>query len=465
MYKGLLLILSFAVLLLSCKKNTFITSPNASISFSADTVYFDTVFTSTGSITQSVKIINTNNQKLLLSDVRLMGGTGSPFKINVDGNASLNANNIEIDPNDSIYVFVSVNVNPSAAQLPFILQDSILVSFNGNVRYIQLQAYGQNAHFLTNQVLDGNLTWANDLPYVILGGLSIDTASILTIQQGCRIYCHANAPFIVNGTLLAQGGKYDSTRIYFQGDRLDPPYNGYPAGWPGIYFAPSSKDNIFQFAVINNAYQAVVVSGPSTDANPKLILDESVISNAFDAGILAVQSNIQARNCLITNCGQNIELTYGGSYDFSYCTVASYSNELLSHINPVLSITNVSSDGTNSTSLLNSNFVNCIFWGDGSLPNEVAVGKQATTNPFSVNFSYCLWLETNSPANTTQSNMLSSDPMFDSVNNQTLYYDFHLKDSSPAISYGTIIGSPLFDLDGNPRVVNGLTSLGCFQKQ
>jgi len=466
MNKALLLILSLVLISISsCKKNSFITGSDALINFSADTIYFDTVFTSTGSITQSVKIINDNNQKLLLSDVKLMGGSNSVFKINIDGNASSNATNIELDANDSIYIFVSVYINPSANNLPFILQDSIQVSFNGNTRYIQLQAYGQNAHFLTNKLISGNVSWTNDLPYVILGGLAVDTNSTLTIQQGCKIYSHADAPFIVNGTLLVQGEKYDSTRIYFQGDRLDAPYSTYPASWPGIYFSPGSKDNVFEFAVINNAYQAVVALGPSPDANPKIILNECIINNSYDAGILTEQSSVQARNCLISNCGKNIELTYGGTYNFIYCTVASYSNEFISHTNPVLTVNNVSSDGTNSTYPLAANFVNCIFWGDGSVTNEVSVSEQTSANSFSVNLNYCLWLEKNNPSNTNTSNMLATDPMFDSVNNQKMYYDFHLKNSSPAINYGTTAGAPPFDLDGNARVVNAFTDLGCFQKQ
>src|ERR1700722_5407300 len=168
MNKVLLLIAMILLIVSSCKKNSFITGADASVNFSVDTIYFDTVFTSTGSITQSVKIINNNDQKLLLSDVKLMGGNNSVFKININGAAVLNANNIEIDPNDSIYVFVSVFINPNGNELPFILQDSIQVAFNGNTRYIQLQAYGQNAHFLSNQLISGNINLTNDLTYDII---------------------------------------------------------------------------------------------------------------------------------------------------------------------------------------------------------------------------------------------------------------------------------------------------------
>ena len=83
--------------------------------------------------------------------------------------ATSEATNIEIEANDSVYVFVQVNVDPNAANLPFIIRDSIQVSYNGNNRLVQLEAWGQNAHFFRNKEITANETWNNDLPYVILG--------------------------------------------------------------------------------------------------------------------------------------------------------------------------------------------------------------------------------------------------------------------------------------------------------
>jgi hypothetical protein len=461
MNKLLLLILSITtIFIFACKKNSFITSRDAQINFSADTIYFDTVFTATGSITQQVKIINQNNQKINLTDVKLMGGAFSVFKINIDGAAVTEANNIEIDANDSIYVFVSVYINPSTANLAFILQDSIQVSFNGNQQYIQLQAYGQNANFLNNKEISTNTIWSNNLPYVILGGLQVDSNTTLTIQQGCKIYLHANAPFIVNGSLQVQGQQYDSTRIYFSGDRLDVPYNGYPGSWPGIIFNPGCKNNLLEFAVINNAYQGIITTGLSVNTNPKITLNECIINNVYDAGILATQSDIQARNCLVSNCGRNIVISDGGNYSFTNCTVASYSNNYISHTQPVLNITDYLA-GNNSPSALTASFVNCIFWGDnGTVTDEVVVSEQGTP---AISFANCLWKVTDIPSS-TNTNMLNSDPMFDSINNQTLFYDFHLKSGSPALGTGVNTSIP-FDLDGNPRTVAGKTDLGCYEKQ
>jgi hypothetical protein len=448
------------LLLLSCSKSGFNTSPDARINFSTDTLRFDTVFTSVGSVTQSFKIINDNDQKLKLSSVRLMGGNSSAYRINIDGAAVSEANNIELAANDSLYVFVQVTVDPTGANLPFIIRDSIQVVFNGNERFVQLQSWGQNAHFLRNTTVTANETWTNDLPYVVQGFLYVNEGVSLTLNKGCRVYLHADAPVIVEGSLITQGEKDTAGRVYFSGDRLDAPYRDFPASWPGIYFTPLSINNSLKYTVIKNAYQALIVEAPSLNANPKLRLNECVIDNAFDAGILATNSNITATNCLISNCGRNISLTGGGIYQFTHCTVATYSSTFINHKEPVLSISNTVN---NNPAALQAAFRNCIFWGEGGLvENEVTVNRVGSI-PFTVSFDHSLWKVENTPANVTLNQMINGqNPVFDSINTGTRYYDFRLKAESPAIGKGIAAGV-LTDLDGRARPAT-LPDLGCFER-
>lgn len=455
------LFISVLLLLFSCRKDSFITSPDARVSISADTLKYDTLFVTAGSTYRTLKIINENDQKLRISSLKLMGGASSVYKINVDGISGSQFSNLEINANDSIYVFVQVNVNPSAVNLPFVIRDSIQISYNGKDKKVQLEAWGQNAHFFRHKVVAADETWNNDLPYVILGSLQINANATLTINKGCRIYAHANAPIVINGTLKTYGLKDTADRVYFQGNRLDEPYKDFPASWPGIYFGATSKDNVLNYTTIKNAYQAIGITEPSVNANPKLTLNECVIDNAYDAGIISLNSSITARNCLVSNCGKNLFLAQGGNYQFTHCTVVTYANRFIDHKDPVLTISNFANS---SSANLTATFRNCILWGENGLVNdEVVVLKNGNTT-FNVNFDYNLWKVQTAPSNITSNQIINSQaPLFDSVNTTKNYYDFRLQTTSPAINKGIGAGVTT-DLDGKPRPV-GLPDLGCFEKQ
>lgn len=460
-----LLPLSLLVLLFfSCRKEGFITSPGARVSLSADTLHFDTVFTTAGSVTQFFMVKNENDRKLLISSIRVMGGAGSVYHINADGTPGPEINNLELGANDSTYVFVNLRINPSAGALPFVVRDSVRIAYNGTEQFVQLEAWGQNAHFFRNKVISSPETWTNDLPYVILGSLQVTNTGSLQIEKGCRVFVHADAPLIIDGTLRVNGEKDSIDRVYFRGDRLDLPYADFPASWPGIFFSSTSRDNQFQYAVIKNAYQAIALQDPSVNANPKLVLNECIIENAYDAGILALNSAVQARNCLVSNCGKNLVLVKGGQHLFEHCTIASYSNTYLIHKDPVLLLTNfVAVNNVPVTADLNATFRNCIFWGDnGTVENEVAVLKSGT-GPFSVTFDHNLWKQTQEPSGINSiSNLNNQAPMFDSINTSKNYYDFRLKAGSPLLDKG-VSSSVLIDLDGKSRPV-GLPDLGCYEK-
>lgn len=426
-----------------------------------DTLSFDTVFATVGSVTQSFKIFNNNDQKLRLSQVKLSGGAASAFKININGTSSAEADNIEINANDSIYIFVQVNVNPTSATTPFILSDSISIDYNGNKRWVQLQAYGQNAIFLKKIKLTGDITWDNTLPYVIMGGIQVDTTSMLTISKGTKIFLHADAPFLVDGTLKVNGTKEDP--VIFSGDRLDEDYKDMPGSWPGIYFRGTSENNSLKHTIIKNAYQGIIAQGLSSTNTPKVNLSQCIIDNIYDAGVLGINTNIYADNCLVSNCGSNIQAEFGGDYRFINCTVASYSNAYMAHKNPVLQLSNSNKEG-NSSSALNALFQNCIFWGDGGIvDDEITVNKQGA-DAFTVSFDHVLYKAKNDIANATFiSSIKNEDPMFDSINVSKNIYDFHFNNnpSSPAVNAG--VATPfVYDLDEKLRGL--MPDIGCYQR-
>jgi len=330
---------------------------------------------------------------------------------------------------------------------------------------VQLQAFGQNAIFLRNQTISANTTWSNTKPYVILDGLKIAENATLTIPQGTKIYLHANAPILVDGTLIANGTK--NNEVVFTGDRLDENYKDLPASWPGIYFREFSKNNFLQFAVIKNAYQAVVAEKPSVNINPKLILQQCILDNAFKEGLLLVNTFAQINNSLISNCGNNVFISYGGNYSFTNCTVVAYNSKYITHKNEVLGITNFANTiGGVVTANLSATFRNTIFWGDNSfVDNEIQIAKQGA-NPFTVLFENNLYKNTTDPVNVTLTNNLKNiNPTFNTVDVNKNIFDFRItKDAAaPGINKG-IATSFAKDLDDKARSV-GLTDIGCYEKQ
>jgi hypothetical protein len=467
------LILVFAPLacfLFSCKKDDFINSPDARLIAATDTVRFDTVFTTVGSITKYFTLVNDNNQKLMISSIKLNGGTGSPFKMNVNGMAGSQFSNIELNANDSIYVFVKVTVDPQLTNTPFLVLDSIEINYNGNTSKVYLQAFGQNARYISNKIIDVNTTWDNSLPYVIENNLIIAEDATLTIEKGTHIYSHATAAFIVNGTLKVMGEKEENDRVVFRGDRLDADYKDLPGGWPGIIFTGSSRNNEMIYTNVLNAYQSVVVAGDANLTPAKLTMNECIIHNAYDVGVYTINSSVDATNCLISQCGNNglpgtggsnVLITGGGVYNFSQCTIATYANLYQNHKQPACFITNA--DG-GSIAYLNANFTNCIIYGQGGVTEDELIVNKANTD--FVNFSNTIFKIKNPepPGVIFNDCIKNADPLFDSINTSTQTYNFRLRDSSPGIDAGKSSAINI-DLDGNTRPVGTKPDIGCYERQ
>ena len=133
----------------SCKKDKILTSSSVRLTFSQDSILFDTVFTKIGSTTKLFTVHNPNNGVVNISSIRLARGTNSFYKLNVDGVPGKSFSNIQIAAKDSLYIFVEVTIDPNASpsNSPFIYRDSILFDLNGNEQHMDLIAFGQNAYY------------------------------------------------------------------------------------------------------------------------------------------------------------------------------------------------------------------------------------------------------------------------------------------------------------------------------
>lgn len=448
----------------ACKKNTYTTDINASLRLSEDTLFFDTVFVTQGSTTQFLKIFNENNEGLKISKIELAGGANSMFKINVDGISNHTFANIEIEKNDSIYLFATVNVNPRNATLPFLIRDSVKIEWNGNTKWLQLEAYGKNARFMRNVVVTKDSNISNELPIVILGSLFVAEGKTLTINKGAQLYVHANAPIIIDGSLKCIGDT-GKDRIIFRGIRIDEPYIDFPGSWPGIYFTSKSTNNYLEQCEIKNAYRGAIVLGKTT--SPKLTLNSCVLDNIYDIALLGSEGNIKADNCLISNVGYGLFTIGGGTYNFNYCTFASINNFYLSHKNPLINLSNTSEDNSINGALI-CNINNSIIYGDGGfVENEVVITKINNNNTLTANLTNCLVKQKNFSSQNILTNdiLLNQNPQFDSINLNKRIFNFRLKNNSPCIDFANTSNNLDFDLNKNQRPKGIRNDIGCYENQ
>lgn len=466
-----LLIVSFFLLLTfgSCKK-VKVPRDGGTISFSTDTLTFDTVFTSIGSFTNSFKIYNNQNQPIVLSEIKLAGGQASPFRMNVDGLPGKEFHDIEIAANDSIYVFVAVTIDPTTGNLPFLVEEKVQVTLNEKQFQLPLEAYGQDAHYIVDSVLT-TANWVNDKPYVIIHSALVDSAQTLTIQKGCRIYMHQDSKLYVAGTLLVYGTKKDS--VIFQGDRLDRSYFGYkdfPGEWGGLVFTKGSVWNNLNYCVIKNAGNATGFGYPSAihvsnvdviDTHPMLELTNCSIYNSAGYGVIAFASQLRFGNTLIHSCNQQcLALVEGGSHEFNYCTFANYGALGVNHAQePTLAAINFreTAPSTYSGTDLSAAFHNCLIY--GSLDDEVAFNKLDNWG-CSILLNHCLIRRSTALPSYVQNNntLINQDPQFRSSGK----FDFHVESSSPAKNAGVFHPYYLRDLDDKVRSTSTPT-IGCYE--
>jgi hypothetical protein len=458
----LLIFFSFLIVLLSqvsCrKKDRIISDPSLVLSFSTDTVFFDTVFATVGSVTQRLTVYNPNNAGISISLIYLGGGSNSPFRINVDGIASSALSDIEIPENDSIFIFVKVTVNPNSQNTPFIVSDSIVFITNGNTQKVKLVALGQNAFFHISENLNGIITWDSLKAHVVYGFCRIDTGAGLIILPGTKIYFHRGSYLAVSSqaTLTVAGSLQHWVQLL--GDRLDPYYRDLPGQWEGIYLEQGSRDHEINYALIANATYGLVVDSLGQTPQPMLKMNNSVIRNMTGDGLFAYNSSIISENCVIVDCGGScIDILHGGNYDFRQLTLGNFWSSSV-RFGTALYLSNFTIDtlgNKHPNPLDNAYFGNVIIY--GSLDEEIqldSVGGAA----FNYLFDHAL-LKTK--RNITNPNryidcMQNEDPLFVDVQN----HDYQIDSLSPAIGKGIPLGVTL-DILGRYRGVT--PALGAYE--
>lgn len=453
----LLLLVLFTCSFAACNKDEDITfDPNAKLSFSTDSVLFDTVFTSIGSTVRRFKIFNYNENAINLDAIRVDGGGNSPFVMNVNGRQMVEGRNVKINGNDSINVLVRVNIDPTLQNQTFIVEDAITMSFNGKQEKIPLLAYGQNAIFLKNESIKTNTTWNSKLPYIITNAITVEENATLTMAAGTRVLFHNGATMHIKGTLTAVGTKQDT--ILFASDRTERIYEEEPGQWNGIHFYGTSKNSVINHATIKNGIAGITVDSLSSNSNPKLTLANTVVKNMQVVGLLGYHTNLVVYNNLFHNCGQYLVYGIGGgSYDLAQNTFGAYNYSFARRTSAVHLSDFIS---TTEFAALNATLTNNIIW--GSLEDELTIEKKSAAVSV-VNLRNNLIKTTKTEFNTND-NIINKDPLFTNPRQG----NFKISSTSPAINKGLNLSTHPFyatylskDILQNQRLFP--SELGCYE--
>lgn len=406
---------------ISCEKESFkVDDGGVKLEFSTDTLTFDTVFTTVGTTTRIVTIYNRSSDNLKLSTVTLSGGVASHFRMNVDGDTSLVARDIEIEAGDSIFIFVQANINPTDATMPFVVEDAIVFS---NGQRVALTAWGRNAIY--HRILPSDSTWFtvidcenwnHTLPHVFIDPAAVLDGHTLTLRNGDELYFYDDAMLIIdsNAHLRVQGT--EDAPVLFTSMRHDGWYDYLPGQWQTIWFYNYSIGNVIDHAVIENG-----TCGLRCYPGSQLTVSNTVIRNMSDCGIVGQAATITGRNLLVYDCLADVTVLRGGSYDFRNCTFANYWSYSARQIEGiVLSNNEIRGGEVLGGDLLKADFRDCIIW--GTYQKEFLLSE---LEGFTMNYNLNLH-------SIVKGGEWSEDPLFTDPRED----DYTLQEESPAIGIG-----------------------------
>jgi hypothetical protein len=485
-YSSLIILFLGLIVLFSCRREDEIfDSASAQLRFSEDSVSFDTVFTTVGTITKSIRVYNPYKERVRISSIRLRGGESSNFRINVDGSPGPIHTNVEIAAEDSMYIFIEATIDPLDSDTLFVINDYIDFTTNGNPQTVILEAWGEDAYYYTPTSFNRNLpdftcltsacsdakppvdtVWTKDRPIVIYGFVAIDSLDRLTIEAGTRIYFHQGGGLWVyrGGTLRVMGTEAEP--VIFQGDRREPAYENRPGQWDRIWINEGGQNEIHHARIRNGfiGLQPEVLPFYDPPYDPSsLVITNTTIENCSGFGMLSSIFNVRAENLVISNSGEyNLVIRSAGNYDFYHCTFANYFSEAVRET-PSVFIQNsfLTSNNTQVIGEPQVGMYNSIIYGD--LDNEFST-EIINNGSIALDFRSVILQTTQSTGDTSQFKNIIRNPN-DEIFADPLNRDFTLFENSLARDQGDVnIGNIVpTDIKGNSRTADGMPDLGAYE--
>lgn len=439
-FKILLFLLTGLVIgplgLSSCIEDGVTTSASDQPEFSTDTVRLGSLLTLGPSPTSRFIVYNRHDKILNISDISFRDDDAGQFRINVDGISGRRFSNVEIRPNDSIFVFVEATLAENGVNLPVDVLAHIDFLVNGVTSSMPVKATGQDVTRLNGDVrFSGEVSLSADKPYLVNDSIVVEPNSTLTIPAGTRLLMHDDAAIIVHGTLRIEGSAEKPVEI--TGDRSGfvaaaIPYEVMSGQWRGLRFSPTSAGNIITHASIRNSAEGIILDhcGGSLDS-PALTLHNSVVRNTKGYIVEAIHSSLTAVGCELSDASLGILRLVGSEHLVTNCTLANY--YLFTAVGTALQLEHVDpKDETNNPDdaempWLKADINNSIIYGLG---NDISHGN---LDGLPVTLRNCLLKSAGSNDNNFINCLWDTDPGYH-VERDNYIFDYRVWNQSPALN-------------------------------
>lgn len=312
--------------------DTFTLDRSSLLSFSTDTIKFDTVISTIGSSTRQLIVYNRNPEGLRIVTARMKKGSSTPFRVNVDGSylereSGARAFDFEVRTGDSIRVFAEVTMPEKGQDEPTAMEDTLIFTLESGVEQgVILSAVGQDVYIWRGKVIERDTLLEAGRPILIYDSVSVKEGVTLRMNAGVQLYFHDGASMRIRGRVVAEGTKEQP--IVFRGDRTDRmfdylPYDNTPSRWGGIRIAKSSSENYFGYVDIHSASYGIACDSSATDVL-KLTLENSVLHNIGGEGLGLYHCRSLVANTQISNTLGHCVAVVGGWTEFVHCTLAQF---------------------------------------------------------------------------------------------------------------------------------------------
>lgn len=440
----------------SCEKDFYASTKNDRLSFSSDTVSFDTVFTEKGTLTQCIKIKNENKGIIKIDRMSVAKNRLSEFYINVNGVQGPCVENIDIAAGDSIFVFVQSKLHSQDVDTVLYHKDVLKIEYNTVVDSVIICAWGQDVVNLKGETVFSTTFTANK-PYVVYDSLVVASGETLTIDAGARIYMHYNANILVYGTLLILGTSENP--VVISSDRLEETYQLLPGQWGSIVFKASSTDNVIEYAKIINGVNGLIFEG-TAENDIQCDIHNSRISNMSGYCVYANNAHIDTYNSVFANCNYSVLAINAGWFNAVHCTIYNEGSASGRKYYPSV----VVGDNANNeyTALLKqAYFYNSII--AGTTTNEIVFESHLGDNKLPCIIQSCLIRDTYTSADSVY---YKENVFYDRNTNLFVATEnFMLDTLSQAKDIGDIKYANIYPLDllNNSRVSDGKPDVGAME--